>query len=127
VELMPPYPNFGSPIPGHAVRIGPRSRKRPNCRDEVTAALENLIAEHGDRSFPRREIYQRMRKLGTTYAELTAYTTMQRMKRPDPRLPGTHLERTGRDGFRLVKSEQATGRVAPWLASPNRSTDRGRT
>jgi hypothetical protein len=80
-----------------------RKRTLPNCRDEVLIALEMLIAEHGDRPFPAREIYTRMLELGTTYAELTAYTAMQRMKLPDPRMPGVELARVGRQGFRLIK------------------------
>lgn len=81
-----------------------RKRTLPNCRDEVLTALETLIADHGNRPFPRHVVYARMLELGTSYAELTAYTAMQRMKLPDPRLPGIQLERVGRQGFRLIKT-----------------------
>ena len=45
-----------------------------------------------------------MAALGTSYAELTVYKAMQRMKLPDPRLPGLRLERVDTAGFRLIKT-----------------------
>jgi len=102
VELMPPYPNFGSTLPGHWRRLGVRKRRTANCRDEVLVALQSLIEQYGDRAFPVSEVYAEMVSAGTTYAQLTAYKAMQRMKVADPRLPGVRLERVGREGFRLA-------------------------
>jgi hypothetical protein len=104
VERMPPDPNFGSPASGRTIRLATqRKRRNPNCRNEVIVALRVLVARHGDRPFLAREVYAQMVTAGTAYEELTAYKAMQRMKRADPRLPGIYLERTGRDGFRLVE------------------------
>lgn len=101
LELMPPNPNFGL-LPGHATLIGRRKRVNANCRDEVLAALRALIARHGNRPFSRYDIHAEMVAAGTSYAELTAYSAMQRMKLPDPRLPGIRLEHVGGEGFRLA-------------------------
>jgi hypothetical protein len=109
VEFLPPNPKPGPTIKGDVIPLTRRKRTLPNCRDEVLAALKTLIAEHGDRPFPVREVYARMREVGTSYAELTVYKAMQQMKRPDPRLPDIKLERIGREGFRLASQTDATG------------------
>ena len=69
----------------------------------MIAALEQLIKRHGNRPFTGSEVYEQMRERGTSYAELTAYTAMQRMKRPDPRRPDVLLTRPNKSGFRLVR------------------------
>jgi hypothetical protein len=79
-----------------------------NCRDEVLIALQALIARCGDRPFTVRDVYAEMVSAGTSYAELTVYKTMQRMKLADPRLPGVRLERIGREGFRLAEHVTTT-------------------
>jgi len=38
-----------------------------------------------------REVYERMLETGTSYAELTAYIAMERMKQLDPRRPHVRL------------------------------------
>jgi len=85
------------------IHIGRLPRTLPNCRDEVIAAFEELIERHGDRPFTVREIYEQMRERGTSYAELTAYTAMKRMKQPDPRRPDVLLKPAGKSGSRLVR------------------------
>ncbi len=102
---MPSNPNFCL-LPGHPTRIGKRKRVTANCRDEVLAALRVLIERYGDRAFSRYEIHAEMVAAGTAYAELTAYSAMQRMKLPDPRLLGIHLEHIGREGFRLSDNQR---------------------
>ena len=87
------------------IHIGPLPRTLPNCRDEVIAAFEELIEHHGNRPFTCREGYEQMRERGTSYAELTASTAMQRMKEPDPRRPGVSLVRVpGKSGYQLVRA-----------------------
>jgi len=85
------------------IHIGPLPRTLPNCRDEVIAAIEELIEHCGDRPFTAREVYEQMCERGTSYAELTACTAMKRMKGPDPRRPDVLLTRAGKSGFRLVR------------------------
>lgn len=80
---MSRYPNLG-----HATQIGRRKRVTANCRDEVLAALRMLMERHGDHAFSRYEIHAEMVTAGTSYTELTAYSAMQRLKLPDPRLQG---------------------------------------
>lgn len=106
---MPPYPNFGRPLlPGlRWAHLGQRKRRTANCRDEVLSALQRLIVRHGDRAFPVSEVYDEMVGAGTSYAKLTVYKAMQRMKTSDPRLPAVQLERVGREGFRLIPSVAA--------------------
>jgi hypothetical protein len=113
---MPLRTNKGSrakdDINGQLIRIGPLPRTLPNCRDEVIAAFEELIERHGDRPFTAREVYEQMREQGTSYAELTACTAMQRMKRSDPRRQDVLLARDGKSGFRLVR----VGKIIPEIA-----------
>jgi hypothetical protein len=107
VEVMPLRTNRGQTVEiginGQLIRVGPLPRSQPNCRDEVISALEELIEQHGDRSFTAREVYEQMLERGTSYAELTVCAAMQRMKKADPRRPDVKLERTGKSGLALVR------------------------
>ena len=104
MELTGTNPKNGPATSTSDFSLATRKRTLPNCRDEIVTALESLIAEHGHRSFLVREVYERMVAIGTSYAELTVYKAMQRMKLSDPRLPGIRLERVGAGGFRLIKN-----------------------
>ena len=96
-------PKNGPAMPTSEFSFATRKRTLPNCRDEVLAALDSLMIEHGHSPFLVREGHERMVALNTSYAEPTAYKAMQRMKRPDPRLSGVRLERVGAEGFRLIE------------------------
>ncbi len=104
MEVILTNPKNGPAVATSDFSLSTRRRTLPNCRDEIVTALESLIAEHGYRPFLVREVYERMAALGTSYAELTVYKAMQRMKLPDPRLPGLRLERVDTAGFRLIKT-----------------------
>jgi hypothetical protein len=78
-------------IKGQLIRGELRKRTQPNRRDKVITASEDLIEKHGDRAFGMREVYERLLETGTSYAELTAYKAMERMKQFDPRRPDVRL------------------------------------
>jgi hypothetical protein len=103
VEVLPPDTNRGPSFPGRQVRLGFRKPALSTCRDEVLAALTTLSVESSKQVFTVRDVFEKMAKCGTTYAEATVFKTMQRMKEPTTRLPYTRIERVGRQGFRLVE------------------------
>jgi hypothetical protein len=71
-----------------------------SCRDEVAATLAELQDRTGQQVFTVREVCGEMLAAGTSYAESTVFTTMQRMKAQAGRAPWIILEQTG-GGFRL--------------------------
>jgi len=99
---VPPDTNHGPSFAGRGIPLGARKPAASSCRDEVLAALETLSAQDKKQVFTVREVYAEMRRGGTSYAEPTVFKTMQRMKEAPVRPPYAHLERVGREGFRLL-------------------------
>jgi hypothetical protein len=101
VEVLPPDTNHGPSFPGRQIHLGFRRPALSACRDEVLAAITGLSANSSKQVFTVREVFNEMTGCGAAYAESTVFKTMQRMKEPPARPPYTHLERVGRQGFRL--------------------------
>lgn len=104
MEVVIPHTNHPARLPGPQLHLGRRKPASPRCRDEILAALQQLIPETGQDVFTSADVAA-LHTAGSKYTREGIKTTIRAMKRSDPLTGRIDLFAVGRVGFRLGSQE----------------------